>query len=600
MFIKGLGKIIGSAFLLVSINANAQLLLPGSTPKKQVPVKAAPKPPVKPPSKAPVKTTPPAAVKTTPPAEAKTEEPSPNTNAAKMSDRIAEGDVFYHIKDKNQLYILSNISGSNTTITWTNKKGEIKDYIEPTVTSQDYFDKATYKIVNRNVLLADFLTNPSGSVGSKPQVSNPPAPKKAAPAEPVVVRGDLDQEIILFATLDELKLYKASGNTKKWSIERKILLYNLFRNKQLENLANMEKEAQAVLTAVSGIPSTYETVKESYTKNIFNNDAVQKYTDEQGIKNLQTALNGMDQQTKKMYTDYFGIKSSYEKLNVEEDIKAYHLLMFDKELSGSEKEEINKANAIILKVQSHLKSIYGVGFSAENILNYLYKGLDDLYRKKVKNYPASGIAKVNNFTSTNAEVPAQRVQQNTTVVSVSAPSSSFDKGSETGDLVLERGKTLEVFMPKSEFTAFINADRTKILKIIGNKFSEPIEDLRGHTPFNYALAAGASNETLRFLIENGASINKTTIFVQLKNNTPISPLVFYATTRVPSAVNLAFFSYLINNGAKALTAADVRTRLNQAENNLKALDGKKTAPYVSILKNNGIDLEQDAKNPFNK
>lgn len=494
MFIKGLKKIIGSAFLLVSINANAQLLLPGSTPKKQTPVKAAPKPPVKPPAKAPVKTTPPAA--------AKTEEPSPKI--------------------------------------------------------------------------------------------------KPASAEPVVAPNDLDQEIILFATLDELKLNKASGNTKKWSTERKILLYNLFRNKQLENLLNMEKEAQNVLAGVSGIPASYETVKESWTKNIFNNLVWQKITTEQGIRDIQKSLNGMDQQTQKMYTDYLGVKSSYEKLNIEEDIKAYHLLMFDKELSGSEKEEINKANAIIVKVQSHLKSIHGVGVSAENILNYLYKGLDDLLRKKVKNYPASGIAKVNNFTSMNAQVPVQRIPQSTTVVGISAPSSSVDKGPETGDLVLERGKILEVLMPTAEFRAFISGDRTKILKIIGNKFSEPIEDLRGHTSFNYALAAGASNEILRFLIENGASINKTTLFVQLKNNTPISPLVFYATTRVPSAVNLAFFSYLINNGAKALTAGDVRTRLNQAENNLKALDGKKMAPYVSILKNNGIDLEQDAKNPFNK
>jgi hypothetical protein len=498
MFIKGLKNIIGSAFLLVSINANAQLLLPGSTPKKQAPVKAAPKPPVKPPSKAPVKTTPPAAAKTTPPAAANTEEPSPKI--------------------------------------------------------------------------------------------------KPASAEPVVSPNDLDKEIILFATLDELKLNKASGNTKKWSTERKILLYNLFRNKEMEKLADIEKEAKTILTAVSGIPSVYETVKESWTKNIFNNGAVQNFYDEKGIKNLQTSLNGMDEQTKKLYPDYLGLKSSYEKLNIEEDIKAYHLLMFDKELSGSEKEEINKANAIIVKVQSHLKSIYGVGVSAENILNYLYKGLDDLLRKKVKNYPASGIAKVNNFTSKNEDLTVQSSPQNTTGINITA--------SNYGGTIYDPGITTAKMLKHEYSQAFRNSDLTAIKVILKGNVSAPMEALGGHTPLVFACAMLSNNEVLRYLIESGANLNATTYIVPKPHlgialEKPFFPLkiaqsplfIYCANNNFTDPETIRFIEYLLKKGARPYMSTDPEKRRNEAW----LLQYYMTKDKVKIMKDFGIDLENDAK-----
>jgi hypothetical protein len=490
MITKVIKQFICVALLLVSYNTNAQLLLPGSTPKKQTPVKAAPKPPVKPPVKAPVKTAPPAA--------AKTEEQSQKTN-----------------------------------------------------------------------------TTPPVKVET---------PK------------DLDQEIILFATLEELKLNKASGKINKWSTERKILLYNLFRNKQIENLANIEKEAQTVLTGISGIPSSYETVKESWDKNIFNNQTWQRITNVAGIKNLQNSLNGMDQQTKKIYTDYLGVKSSYEKLKIEDDIKAYHQIMFDKELTGSEKEEINKVNAINLNVQSHLKSIHDVGVSAEKILNYLYKGIDDMLRKKGTSYSATDIGKVNNFTSKNEELTVQRNPQSTTVVNIAA--------NNYGGTIYDPGITTAKMLNHEYSKVFRNSDLTAIKVILKGNVSAPMEALGGHTPLVFACAMLSNNEVLRYLIESGANLNATTYIVPKPHlgtalDKPFFPLkiaqsplfLYCANNNFNDPETIRFIEYLLKKGARPYMSTDPEKRRNEAW----LLQFYMTKDKVKIMKDFGIDLENDAR-----
>lgn len=458
------------------------------------------------------------------------------------------------------------------------------------------------------------------STSKKPVPSKPannakpaskPAAKPAANAEKQVVKeADIpqkqevkpvydDQEVILFASLDELKNYKAAGKVSRWSPERKILLYNLFRDKQLSTLTELGNEVKTLLNNHATIPSTYKTVNDSWNK-LFNDQNWIKYTNADGVNSLRQSLQGLETQYKSFAEQYLNFVKRQKLLPDTRVLDEYHQTMFDKAIGTGEADAVNKMINVNNAINSDLASLKDIGLLMERSLNELNTNLDKVAKLKIRNFTP--------FTPLNklGEIPNVSLTANVSNISGNSTVAQNVKSSDLEGTVLPEGKKSFIEIASPQVKALKQGDLNAVKKLLNKGLNEPYENFKGHTPLIYALLYEADLNVIRYLIESGADLNTTTYIIDWTINRsqekiPMSPLMIFCWVySYKKTENIEFIKYMIQKGARPYISNVPIKRYAAANFMSNQFIGLMKKPFFGILKQQGIDLEGDASLSFIK
>lgn len=438
----------------------------------------------------------------------------------------------------------------------------------------------------------------SSQSGSKPVAESQKEnvqPSVQKPAAKVVYD---DQEVILFATLDELKNYKDAGKVARWSPERKILLYNLFRDKQLSVLTELNNEVKTLLNNNAAVPGTYKTVNDSWNK-LFSDQNWIKYTNMEGINTLRESLKGLETQYQTFAEQYWKFVSRQQTLPDAKNLQEYHLKMFDREIGSSELESLNKMMQFSNTIGADLNALKDIGLLMERSLNELNLNLDKVARSKNRNFsPFTPLNKMTNGTVLSTPVVANPVLNNNTVqiLNDNAPKATLLPEAKYTMIDLLRSTPQKKAAKQGDintFKSFITGDINRVY-----------EEFRGLTPLMYAMANEADLKLIRYLIESGADLNTTSSYAEWminksKEKVAISPLmVFSYAYSYKNDEYLAFIDFLIQKGARFYLSSAPVQRYAAANYMIAVLTGQLKKPVIGILKQKGIDLESDASLNF--
>jgi ankyrin repeat protein len=453
-------------------------------------------------------------------------------------------------------------------------------------------------------------------VPSKPANNSKPASKPATkpaaiPEKQAVKANDIpqkqevkpvydDQEVILFASLDELKNYKAAGKVSRWSPERKILLYNLFRDKQLSNLTELGNEVKTLLNNHAAIPGTYKTVNDSWGK-LFIDQNWLKYSNVQSINTLRESLQALESQYKGFAEQYLNFVKRQKLLPDARILDEYHQQMFDKAIGSGEADVVNKMINVNNTINSDLASLKDIGLLMERSLNDLNTNLDKVARTKTKNFTP--------FTPLNkmGETPIVSL---TTNVSNTAGSSAVVQNVKSSDLegtILPAGKFSYLEISSPRIKALKQGNISAFRSFITNDINQPQEELKGHTPLIYALVYGGDLKIIKNLIESGADLNTSTYEASWTINKTVekvylSPLfIFCMAYSGKEPENISFLNYLIEKGAKHYLQLSPIKRYAAASFMIYFMTStSQRKAMMEQMKKVGINLEGDASLNFLK
>jgi len=444
-------------------------------------------------------------------------------------------------------------------------------------------------------------TKPASKPAAKPAASAEKQPVKATdiPQKQDVKPVFDDQEVILFASLDELKNYKTAGKVSRWSPERKILLYNLFRDKQLSTLTELGNEVKTLLNNHASIQGTYKTINESWNK-LFNDQNWIKYTNTDGVNSLRQSLQGLETQYKSFAEQYLDFVKRQKSLPDARILDEYHQTMFDKAIGSGEADAVNKMINVNNAINSDLASSKDIGLLMERSLNELNTNLDKVAKLKTRNFTP--------FTPLNkmGEIPNVSLTTNVSNVSGNSAVALNVKPNDIEGSILPAGKNFTIEIGSSQVKAFKQGDINGVKKLLTKGLNEPYDIFRGHTPLVYALFYESDLNVVRYLIESGADLNTTTYLFdwtinKTKEKVPLSPLMIFCwiySYKKPE--NIEFIKYMIQKGARPYISNVPIKRYAAANFMSSQFIGLLKKPFFGILKQQGIDIEGDASLSFIK
>ena len=382
--------------------------------------------------------------------------------------------------------------------------------------------------------------------------------------------GEPEDQMITFATLEELKGYKDTKEFKKWKSEKKILLYNLYKNKQLETIKDMDEFWSKSIEAYQSSPQTYKNAAEQWDKSLFNNASYIQYTNIDAINQLRSSLDGMKSMYKSLSESLSKNKEIYISNTIIQDIKSYYELMFDNPVSSKELSELKIQENLLVKVGNDVQTLSTIASSMNESLTKMISGLDALEMKVNARSENKSNSLASNF-------------------------SNLFKGITGKDDVPKAGIISMKDVVSKEAASFRNSDLLQIKNIVNGNFNEPQKGLGNHTPLVFALATRCDLKIVKYIIDGGADLNRSTYQMSsLFYKFNVSPLILFCSGYDDNKYeNITFLQTMLDKGAKPYSSTDSKTIKKEAALFLQMLRGRKL--YLQALKQRGYDIAGDAK-----
>lgn len=414
------------------------------------------------------------------------------------------------------------------------------------------------------------VSKPAAKGNSKPSAPGS-ADKTSTKAEESDKGGSKDDDqMITFATLEELKGYKESKEIKKWKAEKKILLYNLFKNKQLESIKDMDEFWSKSIESNQTFPQTYKNAADQWDKSLFNNASYIQYTNMDAITQLRSSMDGMKQQCKTLSESISKNKDIYLSNTIIQDIKTYYQMMFDNPVPAKELAELKTQENLLVKVGNDIQSVTTIAASMNASLTQMNSGLDGLEMKINARNGSKSNSLATNFGNLFKGITGK------------------DDAPKPGSISLKDAYSKEA-------TAFRKADMTAIKTILNGNFNSPQKALGDHTPLIFSILGRCDLPVLQYIVDGGANLNVSTFQISsLFSKFNVSPLILFASGYDDNKYeNITFLQKLLDKGAKPYSSSDPKTVKKEAAVFLQMLRGRKL--YLQALKQRGYDIASDAR-----
>ena len=415
---------------------------------------------------------------------------------------------------------------------------------------------------------------------AKPPVKSSPAAKPAS--EPVQV----EEPIVTFASFEDLKNFKNSGQLSRWKPERRILLYNLYRDKKVNNVQQLKTEISKTLSSSNLLLDAWKQTNEKWNGEYLYNQEFKKTASLQDLIGTKNSLVGMNATDSSLKAELEKHKTGFQALGFANEVREYYKEMFINSPQGSEEAEIKNVEAMMENIRTDITNLSIVASSLGTIVKHLDEGMVEL-EKTIASRPAIPTPKKNedvrsSFLNSSNSMGSLLVQKAAPPVITT---------SNEGGTIYTFGITMAKMLKHEYAQTFRNSDMAAIKAIFKGNVSAPMEVLGGHTPLVFACVLNSNSEVLRYLIESGADLNATTFNYGAK--IPQSPLFLYCVYRnFKDPETLLFIEYMLKKGARPYMSTDPSKRRNEAAMLRSIWQLKKD--NIRIMKTFGIDLQQDA------
>ncbi len=416
------------------------------------------------------------------------------------------------------------------------------------------------------------VSKPAAKTTAKP-TSVPSVEKHPSKSEPEEKeKPDSDDQLITFATLDELKVFKENKSIKKWKTEKKILLYNLFKNKQLETIKEMDEFWSKTVSGSESLPASYKNAADQWEKNLFNNASYIQYTNMDAIKQLRSSMDGMKSAYKNLSESVAKNKEIFQQNTAIQDVKTYYQLMFDSPMPAKELTELNAQENLLVKVGNDIQTATSIVESMNKSFTQMNNGLDAMEAKvgSKSNAKSDKDNLISNFGGLFKIKTSKEDVPKAGIISMK------DALSKEGD-------------------AFRKSDLIRVKTILNGNFNEPQKELGGHTPLVFALASKSDIKVIQYILDGGADLNKSTFQMSsLVSKTNVSPLILFCMTYDDNEYqNITLLQTLLDKGAKPYSVQDAKTVRKEAALFYEILKRKKV--FLQALKQKGFDIAGDAR-----